>query len=378
MLYKKGVKGAILGYSLLVSALTFSVIIALASSCNKNGGEVSSLNMPVSEVSSSIAKTESVDVLSSEIAVVESQVSSESNVTSSQSSVPLPSSSSQQTVQQAPQEFSSATVAQSGLVYDVYASAENWTYVIDKTQPVPLQPAVSNDFFSTAMFVGDSITIGIDLYGVMKNAPVIAYTGINTNTVLSRAVIKTNSGKVTFLQAMSKYNPQHIYIMMGINGIAFQTKSQLISGYSQFVDSVKWQHPNAVIYLQSILPVTDKKQRNDSRFANSKINEYNVAIAQLASEKGVYYLNVAEAFKDGYGNLPNAASPNDGIHFGTSYYKRWIEYLKRHTVYTGVIPENPVVPENPVPPATSASESSSEIAGDTSSRQVLVSRPPKE
>ena len=373
---KKGVKGVICGYSLLVAALTISVILALASSCNKDV-QISSSNFTIAEVSSAVAKTESVNIVSSEMAVVESEFSSETVVVSSQTPAPPPVSS-KQTIQQPVQEFSSSTVAQSGLVYDVFASAENWTYVIDKTKPVPLQPAVSNDFFSNAMFVGDSITTGIDLYGVMKNAPVIAYTGINTNTVLSKAVIKTNSGKVTFLQAMSKYNPQHIYIMMGINGIAFQTKAKLISGYSDFIDSVKWQHPNAVIYLQSILPVTDKKQRKDNRFANSKINEYNAAIANLANEKGVYYLNVAEAFKDGYGNLPNNASPNDGIHFGTAYYKRWIEYLKRHTVYTGVIPETPVTSLPDVNSSDVVVNVSSEVMVETSSRQILVSRPPKE
>lgn len=228
-----------------------------------------------------------------------------------------------------------------GLPFDVYKEAEEWTYVIDKSKPVPLQPAVKDDFFSDAMFVGDSITTGIDLYNIVKGAPVVAYTGINSNTILTRQVFRSGSSKITFLQQMKKYNPKHIYIMLGINGIAFQSKEKFISGYSDFVDAVKKQHPNANIYLQSILPVTANKQKSDSRFANSKINSYNKAILKLAEEKGVYYLNVAESFKNSSGNMPGAASA-DGIHFGTAYYRRWIEYLRRHVVRRATPPTETV------------------------------------
>ena len=44
------------------------------------------------------------------------------------------------------------------------------------------------------------------------------------------------------------------------------------------------------------------KKSADKKFANSKINEYNSLVQNLAKEKGVYYLNVAEAFKDKNGN----------------------------------------------------------------------------
>ena len=39
-----------------------------------------------------------------------------------------------------------------------------------------------------------------------------------------------------------------------------------VTSFEKFIDGVKKQHPGAIIYLQSILPVTAKKQRNDSRF----------------------------------------------------------------------------------------------------------------
>lgn len=350
--------------ALLLCAVVFSVSVA---SCNKEPDAASSSLASCTVVTSSMPIKEE----SSAVEVPESSSSSAPQT----SSPAAPTSSKNQSAS----VNTTAPANNSSLVYDINSYAENWTYVVDKSKPVPLQPRVDNSFFNSAMFVGDSITTGIDLYSIIKGAPVVAYTGINTNTVLTRQVIKTSQGKITFLQQMAKYNPKHIYIMMGINGIAFQSKSNLISGYSKFVDKVKAQHPNAIIYLQSILPVTAKKQSKDGRFANSKINDYNAAIAKLAKEKGVYYLNVAEAFKDGSGNLPAAAS-SDGIHFGPAYYRRWIEYLKTHTVYTGVIPQTPVssTPETSSPetstPETNISTSSTSSTPSSSSR-IPVIRP---
>ena len=335
------VRNIIAVLSLLVCAVVFSVFVA---SCNKQPDEIVSSSLASSKIETSSVTIEEV---SSVVALPES-----SSAPAVSSKVQAPTSSKTQSTS----VNTTAPATNSSLIYDISSAADNWTYVVDKSKPVPLQPRVDNSFFSSAMFVGDSITTGIDLYSIIKGSPVVAYTGINTNTVLSRKVIKTSQGKITFLQQMAKYNPKHIYIMMGINGIAFQSKANLISGYSQFVDKVKAQHPNSIIYLQSILPVTAKKQSKDSRFANSKINDYNAAIANLAKQKGVYYLNVAEAFKDGNGNLPAAAS-SDGIHFGPAYYKRWIEYLKTHTVYTGEIPEEPV---------SSADSSSVPVSSETS------------
>lgn len=319
--------------ALLVCLTIF--LIALFS-CDKKPDKVATSSLFKAETSSIIVSTIPKEE-SSAIAKPESsapEVSSKASSTSSKA--PASSKAPTSSKSQSASVNTTNPANNSNLIYDINSYAKEWTYTIDKSKPVPLQPKVSDSYFSNAMFVGDSITTGIDLYGIIKGVPVVAYTGINTNTVLTSKVFRTNSGKITFLQKMKQYNPKYIYIMLGTNGIHFQTKTSFITGYSKFVDAVKKQHPKSIIYLQSILPVSAKKS-SDKRFANSKINEYNALVQKLAKDKGVYYLNVAEAFKDKNGNMPSAAT-SDGIHFGPAYYKRWIEYLKTHTVYTGRIP----------------------------------------
>ncbi|MBC8571120.1 GDSL-type esterase/lipase family protein [Zongyangia hominis] len=199
-------------------------------------------------------------------------------------------------------------------------------------EALPKSEPVTDSYFDDALFVGDSITTGIEAYGVMPNTTVVASTGINPNTIMSSPVIETVNGTVTILDAMSAYHPKKIYIMLGSNGVQFIGKETMMELYGTFVDAVKNQHPDSVIYLQSILPVTQAKVDANPDLTNEKIDEYNEAIMALAKEKEVYYLNVGESLKDASGALPDEASPNDGMHFGKPRYEIWMAYLKSHTL----------------------------------------------
>ena len=194
------------------------------------------------------------------------------------------------------------------------------------------QERVTSSYFDDAVFFGDSITEGISLYDLMSNSTVIAFTGINPQTVFTRDVIATQNGKVTMVEALKSANPAKIYVMLGSNGIEFIAKDTFIENYDKLLKALIEQHPNATIYVQSILPVTHSFERNRPNLTNQKINEYNLEIAKIAKANRLTYLNVAECFKDEYGVLPESASPSDGMHFGSEYYQKWFEYLRKHAI----------------------------------------------
>ena len=81
--------------------------------------------------------------------------------------------------------------------------------------------------------------------------------------------------------------------MLGANGIAWIGKDSFVENYGIFLDTIRQQHPNADIYVQSILPVSASTEQSDPQFANSKIQEDNAALLNMAQEKKYYYLNVA-------------------------------------------------------------------------------------
>ncbi|MFA9381778.1 MAG: GDSL-type esterase/lipase family protein, partial [Acetanaerobacterium sp.] len=166
-------------------------------------------------------------------------------------------------------------------------------------------------------------------------AKVISYTGINPATALTRQVIKTQGEeKITMIDALKETDPAKIYIMMGINSIGLE-QEPFIQSYARMLDAIIEQHPDAIIYVQPITPITtafEQSTKNTYKITNQKINEFNEAILQLAGQKKVYYVDINEVLRDETGALPDEASPKDGIHFGTKYYEKWFEYLKIHTV----------------------------------------------
>ena len=99
--------------------------------------------------------------------------------------------------------------------------------------------------------------------------------------------------------------------------------------YGAIIDSAKQFHPDAIIYIESILPVTTT---NKYKLDNQTIDEYNEVLMKLAEEKEVYYLDINSSLKNSEGALPTEASPADGMHFGAAYYQKWFDYLKTHTV----------------------------------------------
>ena len=199
---------------------------------------------------------------------------------------------------------------------------------------VPELDRVTSEYFDDAVFIGDSITEGIKTYGMMTNATVIAATGINLSTITTSAVVKTESGRVTVLDALKQYpETGKIYILLGANGIAWMEKDSFVQMYSDFVKELKAQCPDALIYIQSIFPINEEKfsEHYDSEITNEKIREYNSALLDMSKELGVYYLNVSETIADQNGALSDDAT-TDGMHIGTGYYEKWFNYLKKHAV----------------------------------------------
>ncbi|WP_312644296.1 GDSL-type esterase/lipase family protein [Hydrogenoanaerobacterium sp.] len=243
-----------------------------------------------------------------------------------------PSSSSSSAVSSSSQPSSTEEIASSKP--EETSSEPESVPELDSSVMVPESERVNSSYFDDAMFVGDSITNGILSYQIMQNTTVISHTGINPDTIRYKKVYRDSSGElVTILDAMKAYpDKEKIYIMLGSNGLAWIEQELFIEYYEEFLRDVMAQHPNATIYIQSILPVTKAKSDSDAAYANSKIDKYNADILALTEKLGLHYLNVAEAFKDANGALPNEASPNDGMHFTSKYYQVWFDYLKTHTV----------------------------------------------
>lgn len=198
-------------------------------------------------------------------------------------------------------------------------------------EPVPESAAADESYFDDAIFIGDSLTDGLAAYELLPREQVLADTGINPQTILTRECIGEEGSEQTVVEAAAALDPAKIYIMLGSNGVAFLNFDDIIGWYGELIDALQADHPDAEIYVQSILPVTADKHLEQELLTNERITELNGMIAGMAAEKGCFYLNVSEAVADENGCLPDDLSA-DGMHFGVSTYRVWLDYLLTHTV----------------------------------------------
>ncbi len=197
--------------------------------------------------------------------------------------------------------------------------------------PLPESDMRETAYFTDAVFVGDSITTGIDLYSSLTNTSVVASTGINLETVLTAESVRNKAGdKVTIPAAVKELTPAKIYLMLGTNGLDWMSVDQMVSQYEKVFDTLKADNPDAIFYIQSIPPITKEKEQKADQMSISKIKEYNGRLLKLAESKKAYFVDVysALASEDGYLS-PDIST--DGVHFESSVYVNWIEYVRRHT-----------------------------------------------
>lgn len=249
----------------------------------------------------------------------EQQAEAQQGVTKEEQQPEASNEESKQTVTQTPVENTDVVTLTSERILNSAALVPNSGF------------KVSDEYFDDAAFVGDSITEGIKLYEIMSNATVVAARGINLDTVFTDDQIRTAGGNTTVMGALEAAAPKKIYIMFGANGVGWFTEQHFTDTYTKFVQAVKEQHPDSEIFLQSILPVTQEFDDSREDISNAKINAYNDLVVAIAEKEQVHYLDVASAFKDDKGCLPEDSN-GDGMHFGGVYYRKWFDYLKTHTI----------------------------------------------
>lgn len=196
---------------------------------------------------------------------------------------------------------------------------------------VPQNDPVGDDYFNDAVFVGDSRTQGFMMYSGLSGATFYAAQGLNVKDVFDKSQATLNGQKVSIATALSQASYSKAYLMLGINEMGWVYPEKFVEKYGQIIDTIRSTHPDAVIYLQSLLPVTAQKSAADLTTNNVNVDRFNVMIQQLAKDKGVFYLNVREAVQDTNGNLCDDAT-TDGVHLNKDYCLKWLEYLKSHTI----------------------------------------------
>lgn len=204
---------------------------------------------------------------------------------------------------------------------------------------------VDDSYFNDAVFIGDSISYGFELYVTEKRA--------NGETVLGEAKFLTsgslsygnslwdvsdesvhptyNGEKMKLEDAIAQIKPGKIFILLGTNDVALYGVEQTIANADTEISRMLEASPGAEIFIMSTTPKYSPAESDvDGALNNADIDALNVAMRQFAVEKGYNFMNIAPLFKDETGGLAaDYCSDKEGmgIHFTSAAYDIWLNFL---------------------------------------------------
>lgn len=194
--------------------------------------------------------------------------------------------------------------------------------------------AVEDDYFSDAVFIGDSRTVGLFEYGGLENVTTFyASTGLTIFKLFEAQIVEVpgQKEKITVEQALQERQFSKIYLMVGINEMGRGDLEGFLTKYGEVVAHLRELQPNAVIYLQGIMKVTTKRSEQGDYIHNTGIEERNTGIAALADNVKVYYLDVNPLICDETGGMEPSYT-TDGVHLKAQYIPMWKDFIKEHAV----------------------------------------------
>lgn len=200
--------------------------------------------------------------------------------------------------------------------------------------PEVLYKTVDDDYFSDAVFIGDSRTVGMYEYGGLEEtATFYASTGLTVYKMFDSPIIKVpgQRKKQTVEEALQTHSFAKIYLMIGINEMGTGTVDTFIAKYAEAVEHLRELQPDAIIYLQGIMKVTTERSEQGDYITNEGIEARNVEIAKLADNSRIYYLDVNPLICDDTGGMEPSYT-FDGVHLKAQYISVWKDYLKEHAV----------------------------------------------
>lgn len=234
----------------------------------------------------------------------------------------------------------------------------------DFTQPAPERPAVDKTYFEDAAFVGDSRTDGFLIYSGIGRGKNLTSNGLSIFQLAEKKALTIDGETYTLLEALAMEEYGKVYLCLGVNELGIYNDEGFYQSYCQAIDAIRTIQPNAVIYIQGLIPLNEEVAAQVLKrdyLKNDHLRVYNDLMRRAAEEKQVVFLDLYTEFADENGQLPAEAS-KDGVHLAKEWCQQWLAYLQTHTVDPDTLyPNGAPIPEAPPAEEPSAPTPETEI-----------------
>lgn len=208
---------------------------------------------------------------------------------------------------------------------------------------VPASQAVDPAWFQDAAFLGDSVSVMLDMYnsssGHLGTPAFFCSVSLSQSNALTYPAgherlpeyPKGSGQRPRLLDGIAASGANKIYVMLGMNCIAGGV-DRACQDLVTLVDEVLGVRPGAAILIQSVTPMTAASPRADGELNNQTIGAYNAKVQAVCQERSWYYVDVAQALSDENGYLRDDCSGDKamGIHLNYNGAEVWADYLLTH------------------------------------------------
>lgn len=193
---------------------------------------------------------------------------------------------------------------------------------------------VDMSYLDGALFIGDSRTSTLYEYAGWDTTEFFVEYGLTIWDVMEEELAEDSETgeKLTVREALGKKQYEKIYLMLGINELGRGTPDTFYEQYKLVVDEIRSLQPDAVLFIQSIMHVTDKKDSEGTYINNPEINARNEKIKTLANQKDIFWLDENEVFDLEGTNKLNPDYTNDGVHLKAKYIPVWQDFFLKHGI----------------------------------------------
>lgn len=231
------------------------------------------------------------------------------------------------------QKSVSSDILMSGADPDKLKWNEDGTKILSPDVPEYDFSEAPEGYFDTALFIGDSRSVGLAHYGKIEGPHYFVDTGLSIYNFTKSTVNINGVGKVKLTNLFDDYVYDKVYIGLGINELGYPYNG-IEKKFNDLLEIVKTYEPDATIYLMANIHVTKKRSDSDNVYNNSRINTLNTMLRDIAEadpDDKIYYIDCNPLFDDGEGNL-NQDMTFDNTHLLAKHYPEWADFIRTHVV----------------------------------------------
>ena len=223
--------------------------------------------------------------------------------------------------------------AKTGAKKTGWIKIDGLSYYFDPAKSGKLTDFKVNDFFSKAVFIGNSTSEGLTTYFNSKGkkylggplvAAKVSYTFNSDKAKLNGYMLKYKGAQLQAKALVKKAGSKYALIMMGTNDLVGTSASSVAKKYKTYIEGIQKENPGVVIYIQSTTPRRGTK--NIKNLNNEKIDELNKLMKTYAGSKSdVFFIDISTPLKETDGNMKKSYCSDGYVHLNMKGYKVWVD-----------------------------------------------------